>query len=75
MPQNVANTQNSNDKYLEGFKLFLLEAIEFYQDLIKKIRCNGRPEEPLFYRKSEIYNSVLPIKMQDFCFCLSWGSC
>ncbi|RVW95863.1 Protein SMG7L [Vitis vinifera] len=66
MPQNVANTQNSNDKYLEGFKLFLLEATEFYQDLIKKIRrCNGLPEEPLFYRKSGIYGSVLPTKMHD----------
>ena len=38
MPQNVANTQNSNDKYLERFKLFMLEATEFYQDLIKKIK-------------------------------------
>ena len=38
MPQNVANTQNNNDKYLERFKLFLLEATEFYQDLIKKIK-------------------------------------
>ena len=65
MPRNVANTQNSKGKYLEGFKLFLSEATEIYQDLIKKIRCNGLPEEPLFYRKSGIYSSVLPTKMHD----------
>lgn len=65
MPQNFANMENSSDNYLEGFKLFLSEATEFYQDLIKKVRrCNGLPEEPLFYRKSGICSSVLPTKMR-----------
>ena len=83
MPQNVANTQNINGKYSEGFKLFILEATGFYQDLIKKIRrCNGLPDEPLFYRKSRIYSSVLPAKMHDcqfschrffFCFFFCLG--
>lgn len=66
VPHNVANIQNSKDIYVEGFKFFLSEATEFYQDLIKKIRrCNGLPEEPLFYRKSGIYNSVLPKKRHN----------
>ena len=47
--QGFDSLEREDDKYLERFKLFQLEATEFYQVLIKKIRkCSGRPEEPLF---------------------------
>lgn len=45
-----AEQQNSN--HLKGFKLFLSEATEFYQNLITKIRkCYRLPEEPSFSRR------------------------
>ncbi|KAJ0018645.1 hypothetical protein Pint_10547 [Pistacia integerrima] len=63
--QSGANLQKSNDNHIEGFKSFLLEAIEFYQNLIVKIRrCCGLPEEYSFFRKDGISMTVEPKKMQ-----------
>ncbi|XP_021825839.1 protein SMG7L isoform X2 [Prunus avium] len=43
-----------NDNHVEGFKLFLSEAIEFYQNLIVKIRKRNRlPEESVFLTFAE----------------------
>ncbi|XP_010108172.2 protein SMG7L [Morus notabilis] len=51
--------------HIEGFKLFLSEAAEFYQNLIVKIRkCYGLPEESSFYKKSGISNSFEPKKIK-----------
>ncbi|XP_059670801.1 nonsense-mediated mRNA decay factor SMG7-like [Cornus florida] len=58
-PQNVASVQNGFDSHIEGFKSFLSEAAEFYQNLIAKLRrCCGLPEEPLFYEKGGLSSSV-----------------
>ncbi|KAL6206603.1 hypothetical protein ACLB2K_023851 [Fragaria x ananassa] len=47
-----------HDTYLEGFKLFLSEGIQFYQNLIVKIReCNGLTEESVLYRKGGTFTS------------------
>uniref|UniRef100_A0A5B6ZQ26 DNA/RNA-binding domain-containing protein n=1 Tax=Davidia involucrata TaxID=16924 RepID=A0A5B6ZQ26_DAVIN len=63
-PQNVANVQNSFDSHTEGFKSFLSEATEFYQDLITKLRRScGLPEEPLFYKRGGLSFSVEPTKL------------
>ncbi|KAA8519774.1 hypothetical protein F0562_014030 [Nyssa sinensis] len=63
-PQNVANVHNSFDSHTEGFKSFLSDAIEFYQDLITKLRrCCGLPEEPFFYRSGGLSFSVEPTKL------------
>lgn len=54
-----------NTSHIEGFKLFLSEAIEFYQDLIVKVRKYYRlPEGSLCYRKGGISTFVEPKKMQ-----------
>ncbi|XAR59164.1 hypothetical protein NMG60_11014841 [Bertholletia excelsa] len=52
-PQNVADVQSIIDDHIEQFKSFLLEATEFYHDLIKKVRRSyGQSEDPLFYENS-----------------------
>ncbi|CAL8146533.1 unnamed protein product [Prunus armeniaca] len=54
-----------NDNHVEGFKLFLSEAIEFYQNLIVKIRKHNRlPEESVFYRKGGNLTFAEQKKMQ-----------
>ncbi|XP_027931321.1 protein SMG7L [Vigna unguiculata] len=63
-PQNhVVNREN--DSHLKLFKIFLTEAIEFYQTLIVKLRKHfGVPVEALFYKKGWNYASVEPDVMQ-----------
>ncbi|PON61398.1 Telomerase activating protein Est [Trema orientale] len=52
-------------KHIVGFKLFLSEAIEFYQNLIVKTRKAFRfPEESSFYRKGGNFGFSEPKKMQ-----------
>lgn len=54
-----------NTNHTEGFKLFLSEAVEFYQNLIVKVRkCYRLPEESLSYRKGGISTFVEPKKLQ-----------
>ncbi|KAK9936393.1 hypothetical protein M0R45_013237 [Rubus argutus] len=54
-----------NDSHIEGFKLFLSEGIQFYQNLIVKIReCNSLAEESVFYRKEGICTFGEQKKMQ-----------
>ncbi|KAK7246485.1 hypothetical protein RIF29_41354 [Crotalaria pallida] len=54
--------QRNNESYFKSFKsLFLLDAIEFYRNLIVKLRKHyGVPEEALFYRKGRNSTSVEP---------------
>ncbi|XVE51358.1 hypothetical protein DITRI_Ditri02bG0033900 [Diplodiscus trichospermus] len=55
----------SDDKYIEGFRLFLLKATEFYKRLIAKIRSHyGLPEESSLYKRGGIASSVEPTKLQ-----------
>ncbi|XP_020234596.1 protein SMG7L isoform X3 [Cajanus cajan] len=57
--------QRDNDNYSKLFKIFLTEAIEFYQTLIVKLRKHyGVPIEALFYRKGWITTYVEPDVMQ-----------
>lgn len=52
-------------KHVEGFKLFLSEATEFYRNLIVKIkRCYGLPEESSFDRKGGNTSSYEPKKIK-----------
>ncbi|XWS15755.1 hypothetical protein CRYUN_Cryun34aG0029200 [Craigia yunnanensis] len=54
----------SDDKHIEGFKLFLLKATEFYKRLIVKIRSHyGLPEESSLYKRGGIASSVEPTKL------------
>lgn len=63
-PQNHV-VHRDNDSHLKLFKIFLTEAIEFYQTLIVKIRKNfGVPVEALFYKKGWNYASVETDVMQ-----------
>ncbi|XP_047179959.1 nonsense-mediated mRNA decay factor SMG7-like [Vigna umbellata] len=63
-PQNHV-VHRDNDSHLKLFKIFLTEAIEFYQTLTVKIRKNfGVPVESLFYKKGWNYASVEPDVMQ-----------
>ncbi|GKV00959.1 hypothetical protein SLEP1_g13568 [Rubroshorea leprosula] len=59
-----AISQNDvNANHIEGFKTFLLEAAEFYKDLIVKIRNhNGLPKESSIPRRGGI--SIEPKKLQ-----------
>ncbi|KAF1882270.1 hypothetical protein Lal_00038916 [Lupinus albus] len=58
MPQDGV-VQRKNDNRLESYKSFLSQAIEFYQNLIVKLREHyGVPVEALFYKKGWISNSV-----------------
>ncbi|XP_027360822.1 protein SMG7L isoform X2 [Abrus precatorius] len=70
MPQNHVG-QRDNDNHLRLFKLFLTEAIEFYQTMIVKLRKHyGVPLEALFYKKGWISTSVEPdvrLKCQYLC--------
>ncbi|KAJ9168822.1 hypothetical protein P3X46_020306 [Hevea brasiliensis] len=67
--QSGAAVQRSNDNPVEGFKLFLLEATRFYQNLIIKIkRYYGLPEDFLFCRRGGNSASVEPKKMQKLQF-------
>ncbi|KAF8364899.1 hypothetical protein HHK36_033109 [Tetracentron sinense] len=62
MRQNVATEQNNYDSLLEGFRSFLSEATEFYQDLIMKIRKSyGLPNEVLFFNEG----GIEPTKMHE----------
>ncbi|XP_044461607.1 protein SMG7L-like isoform X2 [Mangifera indica] len=63
--QSSANEQKSNGNHIEGFKSFLSEAVEFYQNLIVKIRrCYGLPEEYSFFEKDGISMTAEPKKLQ-----------
>jgi len=64
MPQNRA-VQGDNCNHLKLFKIFLTEAIEFYQTLIVKLRKHyGVPVEALFYKMGWNSTSVEPDVMQ-----------
>ncbi|CAJ1961704.1 unnamed protein product [Sphenostylis stenocarpa] len=64
MPQNYV-VHGDNDNHLKLFKIFLTEAIEFYQTLIVKLRKHyGVPVEALFYKKGWNSASVEPDVMQ-----------
>ncbi|KAJ6396864.1 hypothetical protein OIU77_021820 [Salix suchowensis] len=68
-PQSVVAAQRSSDNHLVGFKLFLSEATEFYQNLLFKItRYYGLPEDFSFNRSGGNYASVEPKKMQKLQF-------
>ncbi|XWS19613.1 hypothetical protein CRYUN_Cryun31cG0030600 [Craigia yunnanensis] len=55
----------SDDKQIEGFKLFLLKATEFYKRLIVRIRSHyGLPEESSLYKRGGIASSVEPTKLR-----------
>lgn len=63
---NGTNMQNNIDIHREGFKSFLSEAIEFYKNLIIKIRkCCALPKET-FYKKGGGSNSVEIAKLHKF---------
>ncbi|KAH7568907.1 hypothetical protein ACOSP7_012009 [Xanthoceras sorbifolium] len=65
MPKSGGNVQRSNDNQIEGFKLFLLEAMEFYQSLMVKVkRCYGIPEESYFYEEGGTCNAVEQKQLQ-----------
>lgn len=50
--QDVSNVVNSVNSHMEGFKLFLSEATEFYRNLIRKFRsCHCLPEESCSFKK------------------------
>ncbi|XP_041026591.1 protein SMG7L-like isoform X2 [Juglans microcarpa x Juglans regia] len=64
MTQNAGNVQSSDDKHMVGFKSFLSEAMEFYQNLIVKIRkCSSLPDDSS-YKEGDICSSVEPKKTQ-----------
>lgn len=64
MPQSFADLQNKSDNHVEGFKSFLSEASQVYQDLIIKTRkCYGLPEKPLFHGSDGVSCSVEPKKL------------
>jgi hypothetical protein len=64
LKKNAGNVQRSDDKYIVGFKSFLSEATEFYQNLIVKIReCYSCSEDSLLYKKGGTSTSFEP-KMQ-----------
>lgn len=64
LKQNAGNVQRSDDKHIVGFKSFLSEATEFYQNLIVKIRkCYSHSEDSLLYKKDGTSTSFEP-KMQ-----------
>lgn len=50
MLQTLADVHNKDDIHIEGFKSFLSEATQFYQDLIMKLRrLYGLEDESLFH--------------------------
>lgn len=64
MPQSRV-VQRDNDTHSKLFKIFLTEAIEFYQTLIVKLRKHyGVPVEALFYKKGRNSTSVESDVMQ-----------
>ncbi|KAH1103063.1 hypothetical protein GLYMA_13G238000v4 [Glycine max] len=64
MPQNRA-VQGDSGNNLKLFKIFLTEAVEFYQTLIVKLRKHyGVPVEALFYKKGWNSASVEPDVME-----------
>lgn len=64
LKQNAGNVQRSDDKHIVGFKSFLSEATEFYQNLIVKIRkCSSLSEDSFLYKKGGTSTSFEP-KMQ-----------
>ena len=68
-PKSVVAAQGSSDNHVAGFKLFLSEATEFYQNLLFKItRYYGLPEDFSFHRSGGNYASVEPKKMQKLQF-------
>ena len=57
--------QIDNDNHIQAFKSFLLEAAEFYQTLIVKLRKHyGVPEEALFHKKGCVSTSFEPEPLQ-----------
>ncbi|CAK9181823.1 unnamed protein product [Ilex paraguariensis] len=66
-PQDVASMQNIIDNHMEGFKSFLSEAAQYYQNLITELRrCYELPEEPLLYRMDGGSVSVEPAKLLKY---------
>lgn len=64
LKKNAGNVQRSGDKCIVGFKSFLSEATEFYQNLIVKIRkCYSCSEDSFLYKKGGTSTSFEP-KMQ-----------
>uniref|UniRef100_A0A6M2EYF9 DNA/RNA-binding domain-containing protein n=1 Tax=Populus davidiana TaxID=266767 RepID=A0A6M2EYF9_9ROSI len=68
-PQSKLAAQRSSDNHVDGFKSFLSEATEFYQNLIFKIkRYYGLPEDFSFHRSGGNSASPEPSKMQKLQF-------
>ncbi|XP_011043401.1 PREDICTED: protein SMG7L-like isoform X2 [Populus euphratica] len=68
-PQSKMAAQRSSDNHVDGFKSFLSEATEFYQNLIFKIkRYYGLPEDFSFHRSGGNSASPEPNKMQKLQF-------
>jgi len=68
-PQSKLAAQRSSDNHVDGFKSFLSEATEFYQNLIFKIkRYYGLPEDFSFHRNGGNSASPEPNKMQKLQF-------
>lgn len=74
----AASRRNMVDEHMEGFKLFLSEAVKFYQDLIRKIkRYYGLVDEPWFYKNERVSSHVEQTKLRKcqfvchrLCICL-----
>ncbi|XP_052301269.1 nonsense-mediated mRNA decay factor SMG7-like isoform X3 [Populus trichocarpa] len=68
-PQSKLAAQRSSDNHVDGFKSFLSEATEFYQNLFFKIkRYYGLPEDFSFHRNGGNSASPEPNKMQKLQF-------
>ncbi|XP_043689295.1 protein SMG7L isoform X2 [Telopea speciosissima] len=66
MPQTLTIVQHNTDNLVEGFRSFLSEASEFYQELITKIRRSyGLPEELFF--KDEFFSSSIESTIMHRC--------
>ncbi|XP_050369411.1 nonsense-mediated mRNA decay factor SMG7-like [Argentina anserina] len=64
--RNRSSAAPQHDTHMEALKLFLSEGIQFYQNLIVKIReYNGLTEESMSYRKGSIITSEEQKKMQE----------
>ncbi|MBA0626843.1 hypothetical protein Godav_004430 [Gossypium davidsonii] len=55
----------SDNRYIDGFKSFLLKATEFYKKLIEKLRSHyGLPEESSSSKRGGINASIEPVKLR-----------
>lgn len=74
----VSRRLNTVNEHMEAFKLFLSEATEFYQELIRKIkRYYGLLEEPWFYKNDGVSGRIEQSKLHKcqfvchrLCICL-----